>query len=206
MTIDLDDPIALMLVAAAALERSGTECAAYGGLALGMYGEPRETRDADFAVTGVDVERARIALAELGVEVVVAFSSLRFGGCDVSRLSLVGGNQANTVDLVSPRSSRFAANVLRRAVTGSLRGREIRAISPEDFVILKVLATRERDLEDARSVIETQRARLDEALIRKEIEQLIEEIPDHDIRGRFTRLLPPPSPQSPPPPPPPPGC
>jgi hypothetical protein len=52
MPIDLDDPIALMLAAAAAaLERSGAESAVYGRLALGMYGEPRETRDADFAVT-----------------------------------------------------------------------------------------------------------------------------------------------------------
>ena len=188
MTIDLDDPIALMLAAAAALERSGAESAAYGGLALGMYGEPRETRDADFAVTGVDVERARHALADLGVKVVTAFANVRFGGCDVSRLSLVGGNQVNTVDLVAPRSPRFAANVFKRAVAGSLRGQEIRAVSPEDFVILKVLATRERDLEDARSVIETQRARLDHALIRTEIEELIEEIPDHDIRGRFAQL------------------
>ena len=188
MAIDLDDPIALMLVAAAALERSGTECAAYGGLALGMYGEPRETRDADFAVTGVDAERARFALADLGVDVVIAFSNVRFGGCDVSRLTLIGGTQVNTVGLVTPRSPRFAENVFRRAVTGSLRDREIRATSPEDFVILKVLATRERDLEDARSVIETQRTRLDEALIRMEIEQLIAEIPDHDIAGRFARL------------------
>lgn len=188
MSIDLDDPIALMLVAAAALERSGAECAAYGGLALGMYGEPRETRDADFAVAAVDVEGARLALADLGVDVVIAFSNVRFGGCDVSRLSLVGGGQANTVDLVTPRSARFAGNVYRRAVTGTLRGHEIRATSPEDFVVLKVLSTRERDLEDARSVIETQRSRLDEALIRTEIQQLIEEIPDHDIRGRFARL------------------
>lgn len=188
MPVDLDDPIALMLVAATALERSGAECAAYGGLALGMYGEPRETRDADFAVMAVDLERARLALADLGVEVVIAFSSVRFGGCDVSRLTLVGGSQVNTVDLVIPRSSRFAENVLRRAVTGSLRGQEIRATSPEDFVILKVLATRERDLEDARSVIETQRTRLDHALIRTELQQLVEEIPDHDIRGRVARL------------------
>jgi hypothetical protein len=188
MPIDLDDPIALMLVAAAALERSGTECAAYGGLVLGMYGEPRETRDADFAVTGVDVERARLALADLGVDVVVAFSNVRFGGCDVSRLSLIGGSQVNTVDLVTPRSPRFAEDLFRRAVTGSLRGHEIRATSPEDFVILKVLATRERDLEDARTVIDTQRTRLDHSLIRTEIERLIEEIPDHDIRGRFARL------------------
>jgi len=188
MVIDLDDPIALMLVAAAALERSGTLCAAYGGLALAMYGEPRETRDADFAVTSVDLGSARLALADLGVEVVIAFSNVRFGGCDISRLSLVGGSQVNTVDLVTPRSSRFGGNVFRRAVSGSLRGHEIRATSPEDFVILKVLATRERDLEDARSVIDTQRTRLDEALIRTEIQQLVEEIPDHDIRGRFARL------------------
>jgi len=79
MSIDLDDPVALMLAAAAALERSGGECAAYGGLALGMYGEPRV-------------------------------------------------------------------------------------------------------------VIETQRTRLDGALIRSEIQRLIEEIPDHDICGRFGKL------------------
>jgi nucleotidyltransferase DUF2204 len=153
-----------------------------------MYGEPRETRDADFAVTGVDLQRARLALAELGVEVVIAFSNIRFGGCDVSRLSLVGGSQVNTVDMVTPRSRRFAENIFRRAVTGSMRGREIRATSPEDFVILKVLATPERDLEDARSVIETQRKRLDHLLIGAEIQRLIDEIPDYDIRERFTRL------------------
>jgi predicted nucleotidyltransferase len=107
----------------------------------------------------------------------------------VSRLSLVGGSQVNTIDLVIPRSPRFAGNVFSRAVTGSLRGHEIRATSPEDFVILKVLATRERDLEDARSVIETQGTRLDQAVIRTEIEQLIEEIPDHDIRGRVATLF-----------------
>ena len=39
MSIDLDDPIALMLVAAAALERSGAECAAYGGLVLGSHSQ-----------------------------------------------------------------------------------------------------------------------------------------------------------------------
>jgi hypothetical protein len=37
-------------------------------------------------------------------------------------------------------------------------------------------------------VIETQRARLDDALIRMEIEQLIAEIPDHDIHQRFASL------------------
>jgi hypothetical protein len=40
MPIDLDDPIALMLVAASALERVGLEAAAYGGLTLGMSDVP----------------------------------------------------------------------------------------------------------------------------------------------------------------------
>ena len=56
MTIDLDDPVALMLAASSACERAGLEVAAYGGLAAGAYGEPRETRDADLAVTSVSAE------------------------------------------------------------------------------------------------------------------------------------------------------
>ena len=185
MAIDLDDPIALMLAAAASFEEAGIEAAAYGGLTLGMYGEPRETRDADLAVASVDPEVARAALDAIGVMVVTAFANVKFGGCDVSRLSLLGGGQLNTVDLVRPRSARYGAAMMARVLRGTLRGQELRVVSPEDFVILKVLATRERDLEDARSVVEKQRARLDRSLLEAEIAQLADELADHDIRGRF---------------------
>jgi hypothetical protein len=96
VAIDLDDPIALMLAAAASFEAAGIEAAAYGGLTLGMYGEARETRDADLAVASVDPEVARAALDAIGVMVVTAFANVKFGGCDVSRLSLLGGGQLNT--------------------------------------------------------------------------------------------------------------
>jgi Nucleotidyl transferase of unknown function (DUF2204) len=185
MTIDLDDPIALMLAAAASFEAAGLEAAAYGGLTLGMYGEPRETRDADLAVASADPEVARVALDRIGVMVVKTFTDVKFGGCTVSRLSLLGGGQLNTVDLVRPRSVRYGAAMITRALRGELRGQELRVVSPEDFVVLKVLATRERDLEDARSVAEKQRSRLDWALLEAEITQLADEVSDHDIRGRF---------------------
>ena len=107
----------------------------------------------------------------------------------LTRLSLVGGGQLNTVDVVMPRSPRYAAAMLARAVRGSLRGQELSVVSPEDFVILKTLATRERDLEDARSVIEHQRGRIDEALIEQEIRALSAEITDHDIAARFAKLV-----------------
>ena len=67
MAIDLDDPVALMLAASAAFVGAGIEAAAYGGLTLGMYGEPRETRDADLAVVGVAADTARDALDVIGV-------------------------------------------------------------------------------------------------------------------------------------------
>lgn len=189
MTIDLDDPIALMLAAAAAFERAGMEAAAYGGLTLGMYGEVRETRDADLAVAGLESQAARDALEVIGVQVVIAFADLRFGGCTVTRLSLVGGGQLNTVDLVAPRSPRYAAAMLARTVRGTLRGQELRVVSPEDFVILKVLVTRERDLDDARSVLAKQQGRLDQALIERELDELARELPDHDVRGRFDTIV-----------------
>jgi hypothetical protein len=185
MAIDLDDPIALMLAAAASFEAAGIEAAAYGGLTLGMYGEPRETRDADLAVASADLEVARAALDRIGVIVILAFTDVQFGGCTVSRLSLLGGGQLNTVDLVRPRSTRYGAAMIARVLRGTLRGQELRVVSPEDFVILKVLATRARDLEDARSVVGKQGARLDQSLLEAEIAQLADELADHDIRGRF---------------------
>ena len=189
MTIDLDDPVALMLAASAAFSRAGLKAAAYGGLAAGVYGEPRETRDADLAVESGSAETARDALAALGVQVVVTFDAVIFGGCIVSRVSLVGGGQLNTVDLVVPRSPRYSASVLARSVVGSLRGQSLRLVSAEDFILLKILSTRELDLIDARGVIEKRRPLLDEALLRDEVAQLAAEIRDHDVRGRDDVVL-----------------
>jgi hypothetical protein len=188
MAIDLADPVALLLAASSSMERAGIHAAAYGGLTLGMYGEPRETRDADFAVTRASADDAREALAALGVTAVVAFSGVVFGGNAVTRLTLVGGSARNTVDLVQPRSPRYAAAVLNRALKGTLRGTEIRVVTPEDFVLMKVLSARPRDLEDAQSVIDTLAARLDLALVREEAQRLSAELPDHDVLARLASL------------------
>jgi len=49
-SVDLNDPITVTPIAAEAFERAGLPCALYGGLLAAAYGEPRESRDADFAV------------------------------------------------------------------------------------------------------------------------------------------------------------
>jgi len=186
-TIDLNDPIALLLAAADALERASISAAAYGGLALAIYGEPRETRDADLAVLGASAEAARDALAAVGLTASVAFDHVGFGGLSISRISVVGGGELNTVDLVEPRSARYAGLVLARALTGTLRDRQIRVVSPEDFVVLKVLSTRDRDLEDAATVIRGLGASLDLEWIDGEIATLSDEL-SHDVTGRWSKV------------------
>lgn len=188
MTLDLDDPSALALAVAAAFDAAKLDAVLYGGLALAVFGEPRETRDADLAVATVSVGEGRDALAVAGITAVVAFDAMRFGGLTISRLSLLGGGKLNTVDLVTPRSPRFAANVLRRALRGALDGHRLDVISPEDFVLLKVLSTRDKDLEDARTVVRALSDRLDHSLLAEEASRLSAEIADHDIAGRFATV------------------
>jgi hypothetical protein len=62
-------------------------------------------------------------------------------------------------------------------------------VAPEDFILLKVLSTRDKDLEDARSIQAALGARLDADLMRDEASRLAAEIVDHDVAGRFARVL-----------------
>jgi hypothetical protein len=189
-SIDLNDPIAVLLAALHALDVAGIEAAAYGGLALAAYGEPRETKDADLAVAGLRAADAEAAFRAAGFDVILAFDSMRFGGQFVSRLTLVGGTggSLNTADLIEPRSLRYGRQVLARSLTAPLRDQPLRVVSPEDFIVLKILATRERDLEDALTVMRSLASRLDMDLIERELAILATEISDYDFIERWRRV------------------
>jgi hypothetical protein len=188
ITLDLDDPSAVVVAAVRALDTAGIDALVYGGMALATYGEPRETKDADLAVFGVSASAGRVALEAIGVSVVLAFDSTRFGGLSISRLSLLGGGKLNMVDLVTPRSQRYASALMQRPIRGTLDGQPLRIVAPEDFVLLKVLSTRERDLEDARTVLAALAGRLDDELIEREANGLASEIADHDVLGRYRAI------------------
>lgn len=187
--LDLQDPFAVTLAAVRAFEQAGLDGLVYGGIALAIFGEPRETRDADLAVASVPAAAAQAALLALGVNVVIAFEDIRFGGLSISRLSLLGGGKLNTVDLVRPLSERYAAGVMRRALAGTLEDSLLRVVSPEDFIVLKILSTRERDLEDARTVVKSLGDLLGPKTIEEEVSLLAKEIPNHDVLGRYRQVL-----------------
>jgi hypothetical protein len=59
----------------------------------------------------------------------------------------------NTLGLVRPRSARHAEAAMGRSIGAPLRDRNVQVLTPEDFVLFKLLSTRERDLDDAISVV-----------------------------------------------------
>jgi hypothetical protein len=187
----LNDPVATALLAADALERAGQRYALFGGLLLAAYGDPRETTDADIAVVDLTAEAARQALEAAGLQGVVSFDHVTFGGLSVGRVALLGGDEhvgLNVLDLVQPRSARYRTAALARSVRVPLRDRTIQALTADDFVIFKALATRDRDLEDAASVLRRSGDLLDVGLIEGEIAVLAGEIPDWDARGRWEMI------------------
>lgn len=189
--MDLSDPTSAALLCAEALDRQRLRFALYGGLVLAAYGEPRETRDVDVAVVELSAETARRALEASGISCLVAFDGVTFGGLSLGRVTLLGGEGhlgLNTIDLVRPRSARYAAAALDRVVESDIRDRVIRVVTAEDYVIFKALATRDRDIEDAVSVLRRAGDVLDFALIDADVDALAVEVPDWDIRGRWAAI------------------
>lgn len=164
--MDLTDPIAFAIDVTSLLQSEGVDHALYGGLLLAAYGEARETRDADLAVVRGDAAATSSLLTRhLEVGCRVAFDRRRFGGLVVSRITVFKGDELNTLDLVEPSDPSYAARALARSLTSTLRDRELRVLTPEDFVLFKVLSTRALDLEDAASVLRGLGAEIDRELL-----------------------------------------
>jgi hypothetical protein len=189
--MDLSDPIATAIACTDALGRAGIRHALYGGLLTAAYGEARETRDVDLAVGTSVVDEALQALNAAALAGAVAFREVRFGGLVLGRIALMrraGEAQLNTLDLVRPRSARLALQILDRAPSAPLRDAEVRVVTPEDYVILKILSTRDLDLQDAAAVLRRGVVTVDLDLIGQEIERSAVECPDLPVHERFERV------------------
>ena len=189
--MDLNDPTTVALLGSEAFERAGIPHAVYGGLLVAAYGEPRETRDADFAVVEVSVHDASGALRGVGIETQVAFADVTFGGLSVSRLAVLGSRAftgLNTIDLVRPRSPGYAREAVARGPLAPLRDRKVKVLTPEDFIIFKALSTRDRDLDDAASALRRSGDFLDSGWIDREARSLAAEIADFDVLARLASI------------------
>jgi hypothetical protein len=148
----------------AILEGAGIPSAIGGAIALGYYTAPRGTLDADINVF-VDAEDAVAALAALrsgGIQLAVEAAAER-----VARTGdLYLEHRGCRVDLFF-NSIPLHEEAARRAREVALLGRQVRILSPEDLVVLKLLFNRHKDIVDVEHVLEQGGDSLDAQYVRR---------------------------------------
>jgi hypothetical protein len=131
------------------LEQHRIEYAICGGLALGILGHPRMTRDIDLLVQAEDLERLTEVIKAIGFTVPAGRIPFRLGQPTeqiVHRVNKIAGGQLLTLDLliVPP----FLADVWDGRITIQWQGRRVQIVSREGLVRMKRLAGRKQDIAD----------------------------------------------------------
>lgn len=130
-----------------------------GAWVLVAWGRPRATLDLDFLVlvNEKDLDRLSARMTRAGMtldETWLEWNPLLRG------YQLRFQCQGGTIDLLRPRDPHDQ-QVFQRRRKKRLDGRYYWVVSPEDFILQKLKVGRPRDFEDALSVVEQLRDRLD---------------------------------------------
>ena len=183
------DPIALLMEIHQTLKDKQIKFATYGGLALAAFGTPRFTQDADLALTSRDVPEVMALLKEKYTLSVVGLDQQPFGELLVTRLTVFDeGPKGNTIDLVTPKDEDYSRRAMTRNLKGRIRDQQVHLISLEDFVLFKLMSSREQDLIDAVTVLKKAADLFDRDLLEHEIRQLTHEKEAHFLTQRWKRL------------------
>jgi hypothetical protein len=140
--------------------------AVMGGIAVRIHGIPRPTYDVDIAVTAMpdQLEQLFDTAERVGYTIPEAYRGGwldRVADMPLAKLrTYVEEGKGIDVDLFITESS-FQESLMARRVTCDFRDRHIDVVSPEDLVLLKLLANRPRDLGDIQDIRFMQR-QLDE--------------------------------------------
>jgi len=156
-------------------ERLEVPYAVMGGIAVRAYGIPRPTYDVDFTAA---LPRERLAdfyteAEELGYTVPEPYKTGwvdRVANMPVVKVRLHVEDRGIDVDVFLAESP-FQQQVLERRRREQVGDRAMWMVSPEDLILLKLLARRPRDLADIGDVLFTQ-GQLDEDYLRQWAEQL----------------------------------
>lgn len=155
-----DDNLAIALgQAVECLRRARARYAIIGAWALSLWGKPRATADLDFLVVVKDDQLERLTALMTG------------SGMDVDEEwqkwnPLLRGSQMRfqcrgvMIDFLLPRD-RHDQEILQRRQRKRVEGKYYWVVSLEDFVLQKLKVGRPRDFEDALSVVERFREKLD---------------------------------------------
>jgi len=150
-----------------------------------LYGEPRLTKDIDITL-GIDTDRSEDMLAcagSLGLETLVE------NPADFIRSTMVLPVQERKtgirVDFIFS-CSPYERQAINRARQISLDGTALRFASPEDLLIHKIVAGRQKDLEDVKNILLKNKS-LDTAYIIEWLKNFSTSL-DKDFTGCFLSI------------------
>lgn len=135
--------------------------AVMGGIAVRIHGIPRPTYDVD------------VTIAASSAELNALFEGLEARGYTVPQVYRAGWqDRVADMPIVKVRcfleegfgidvdlflaETEFQKALLQRTVDAEYQGRSIKVVSPEDLILLKLLASRPRDLGDIQDILFTQ--------------------------------------------------
>jgi predicted nucleotidyltransferase len=158
-----------------------------GGTAVGFVGRPRTTKDVD----------AMVLLGEHTWESFAARAA-KMGFLPRSR-DMVAFARQNRVFLlrhalsgveidISAGALPFEKDSIRRAHLVSIEGTKVPVASPEDLIVMKILASRPRDLGDIEGILATN-PKLDRRRVRRLVRQFSEVLEMPELIDRLEELF-----------------
>lgn len=168
------------------LEKRGIRTLVVGGLAVIVVGEPRMTADAD-AVVFVSPSEAESLIhqaAEAGFELSEETERRRLEETGTIRFR----KWRFQIDLITA-SLPFEETAYRRASFHALFGIRLRFPSPEDLILFKILAGRDKDILDATGVARRHAGRLDVAYLEQTLQTICELAEDASLWNRLQKVL-----------------
>lgn len=158
-----------------------------GGLAASFWGQPRNTSDIDVALlTGFGGESDFI---DPLVKHFATRSSDAVPFAIANRILLLNSSQGIPID-ISLAAIPFEESMLKRArIQEILPGVRVRTASAEDIVVMKVIASRPRDIDDLERIVATRGGKLDQEYIRHCLNDLAQFWTDGDLIGAFEAIV-----------------
>lgn len=157
-----------------------------GGIAVGIWGEPRLTEDIDtiLFISKKDTGKLLKKAKKLGFN----FDDSRvFEDIEKRGVFKIYYKDYHLDFLIA--STKLEQSALERKVEVKIFGRKVNVPTKEDLLLLKVIAGREKDLLDAKGIALRHRGKLDKTYLERWAQKLSDEAEDMRIYNEVLRLL-----------------
>ena len=178
------DPASLLRALSKALSAHGCRWYLFGAQAVTIWGRPRLTTDVDVTVeiASAGSEALVAVLGAAGFRLSEAFSDQFVRSTRVLPLIHIDSTMPLDVVLAGPG---LEEQFLDRVIAGQVGDFMVPVISPEDLVLTKVLAGREKDVGDLRGVLHARADSLDLDYIRRTLRVIEEAMGQSDLVPLF---------------------